>query len=224
MTRSAYATTSPLTVDCPRCHARPGMKCFGRERSHSERVKAADDKRTAEVQGQTKPFFTPPAEPIPPEYYHSVVGSDGIFMTPIEPKNAEAFGQWLRDAENKVTKAVLGTTPDYRVEIDPPPYLPMREPLSPRVPDLNPDEQRDEHHASCDCGFCPIRTQWSAEELAPHDAEKAIDEANWLAQSDAEIAASIVPVDDGPDISFNRPAPAHNLETCRNPACECFPF
>lgn len=69
-----------------------------------------------------------------------------------------------------------------------------------------------------------LDAQWTTDELATHDAEKAIDEAKWLAQSDAEIAAGIVPVDDGKDISFDRPAPTHNPETCRDPACQCFPF
>jgi hypothetical protein len=45
-----------------------------------------------------------------------------------------------------------------RHDPDPPSYLPTREPLPPRIPDLCPDECRDEHHPSCDCGFCPIRT------------------------------------------------------------------
>lgn len=46
------------------------------------------------------------------------------------------------------------------IDSDPPSYLPVREPLPPRIPDLCPDDTYsqpvDRHHASCDCGSCPI--------------------------------------------------------------------
>ncbi len=72
-------------------------------------------------------------------------------------------------------------------------------------------------HGKALLAFVP--TQWTDKELAQHDAEKAIDEANWLAQANASDGE-----DDGKDISFDRPAPNHNPETCRDPACECMPF
>jgi hypothetical protein len=190
---------------------------------HSARRRAADDKRTAEVQGQTKPFFTPSAEPIPPEYYHNVAGRDGIFIIAMKSeaftKGAQAMKDELETLLNTMAPpSNLSLLPD----LDPPSYLPMREPLPPRVPDLNPDE-RDLMRYPSPLHYA-VDTQWSTDELAAHDAEKAIDEANWLAQLDAELAAGIVPVDDGPDISFDRPAPIHNPETCRDPACDCYPF
>lgn len=43
-------------------------------------------------------------------------------------------------------------------DLDPPSYLPTREPLPPRIPDLCPDEAKDEPHnpetctnPTCDC-------------------------------------------------------------------------
>lgn len=57
----------------------------------------------------------------------------------------------------------------------------------------------------CCKGIVP-GTRWTADDLAAHDVEKAIDEANWLAQSDAEIAAGIVPVDDGNELTFAIPS------------------
>ena len=88
MTRSAYATTSSLTVPCPTCEASKGRQCEkavmaeGRrigctllKHCHSARLSAAADKRTAEVhpgltQGGGKTilpdtFEIPPDVPLP---------------------------------------------------------------------------------------------------------------------------------------------------------------
>ena len=79
MTRSAYATTSSLTVPCPACRAAIGRQCEkavmaeGRrigctllKHCHSARVKAAADKRTAEVHPNLiEPFEIPPDVPLP---------------------------------------------------------------------------------------------------------------------------------------------------------------
>jgi len=66
MTRSAYATISPLTVPCTSCFASVGERCIRkvkiarftfrdvpRKTVHPARRKAADDKRTLEVHGIT---------------------------------------------------------------------------------------------------------------------------------------------------------------------------
>lgn len=54
MTRSAYATTSALTVACPLCKEPAGKACHAfngdpRKRCHSARRKAADAARTLET-------------------------------------------------------------------------------------------------------------------------------------------------------------------------------
>jgi hypothetical protein len=59
MTRSAYATTSALSVACPECKQSTGSHCVRydlgsnesvtRYRSHSARRRAADAQRTQEV-------------------------------------------------------------------------------------------------------------------------------------------------------------------------------
>lgn len=149
MTRSAYATTSALVVPCPTCFASVGDRCIRkvkiarftfrdvpRKTVHSARRRAADDKRTAEVQGQAKPFFTPSAEPIPPEYYHNVPGRDGIFVIP--STDAPTYCNGCSRAHGHCICA------------DPPSYLHIREPLPPRIPDLDPDE----HGPRCPCDDC----------------------------------------------------------------------
>ncbi len=91
MTRSAYATTSSLSVECPllafdlvrrqiSCGAAIGEPCrtymntqliAGREikRCHSARAKATADKRTAEVNpGLVDTFEIPPEVPLPPKH------------------------------------------------------------------------------------------------------------------------------------------------------------
>ena len=193
MTRSPFTVLSALAVPCDKatggCGAAIGKRCTAKSglemaHCHTSRRKAADAQRTREVVaaaqkcGQTdRQFFTPSAEPIPPEYYHNVPGRDGIFMIP--STDAPTYCNGCSRASGAG------------------------------------------HDANC---IYYAATQWTTGELAAHDAEKAIDETNWLAQSDAEIAAGIVPVDDGKDIDFDRPASAHNPETCRDPACECWPF
>jgi hypothetical protein len=56
MSRSPYATTSALSVACPRCNAATGEHCQSKyvkgrvlERSHPARREAADAQRTQEV-------------------------------------------------------------------------------------------------------------------------------------------------------------------------------
>ena len=279
MTRSAFTVFSALTVPCDkatggcgaaigkRCTAKPGLEMA---HCHTFRRKAADAQRTREVN---------------PEVMKREVGKD--------------FDSYCTECQAVTCVHVIEALND----LNPPDFLPMREPLPPRIPDLNADDEYLAYHQlaknnatarivpffpegafhAIRCAISrrgmfpdtkPLRvewlaanahvigyirlihegyfddirvealsmfpsgfglelrkdiahgpsTQWATDELAAHDAEKAIDEANWLAQSNAEIAAGVVPVDDGKDISFDRPAPNHNPETCRDPACECWPF
>ena len=127
----------------------------------------------------------------------------------------EAFAQGIRDGiesiANEPTKLLEGgrmydPQAEYSVpfpDLDPPSYLPTREPLpSTDAPTYCNGCSRAHgagHDANC---IYYAGTQWTADELATHDAEKAIDEANWLAQSNAEIATGIVPADDGSDLEF----------------------
>lgn len=122
MTRSPFTVNTSLAVICPKCGAPPGGRCKRHgfvflKRCHSARRKAADDKRTREVQGQAKPLFTRSTEPIQPEYYHNAPGRDGIFVTPYQTEREP----W---------------PPNH----DRPSYLPMREPFPPRAEDPNPDD------------------------------------------------------------------------------------
>lgn len=77
MTRSAYATTSALTVPCPACCATIALPCVSlskntqkrgkpRMKAHPARRSAADAKRTAEVHDFEIPPEIPLREPLPP--------------------------------------------------------------------------------------------------------------------------------------------------------------
>lgn len=105
----------------------------------------------------------------------------------------DALGKQLGRPEGTAHATVTATddTIDVLIEFDPPSYLPMQPHEAPRIPDLCPDET------------------WTDETLAIHDTEKAIDEAKWLAESDAR------------PYRLDEP---HNPETCRDPACDCMPF
>ena len=58
---------------------------------------------------------------------------------------------WLDKASEQAKASGLVPNNDH----DPPSYLPVREPLRPRIPDLCPDE----HGASCGCGDCEERNR-----------------------------------------------------------------
>lgn len=74
MIRSAYAATPALVVPCPECLAAIGHGCTRPDGTvrflvHSARRKAADDKRTAEVNPHiVDTFEIPPEVPLPPTH------------------------------------------------------------------------------------------------------------------------------------------------------------
>jgi hypothetical protein len=110
------------------------LSCYREDCEHAAGVLAEVEKH------QEKPFFTVLSEPIPPEYYHNVVGRDGIF----DPKKliAHEHGCGFPHLDGKCLRDVIKTiaeTPGYRLDLDPPSYLPLREHEAPRIPDLNAD-------------------------------------------------------------------------------------
>jgi hypothetical protein len=154
MTRSAYAVTSARIVACTGCKAAIGKPCVAKNgldmyHCHSARRKAADAKRTREVNPEAiKPFFTPSPEPIPSEYYHNVPGRDGIFTIGMK---SEAFTHGAQAMKEQLEGLFvdLGGNPE---DLDPPSYLPTREPLPPRRHDPSPDERHGITQPCFECG------------------------------------------------------------------------
>jgi hypothetical protein len=156
---------------------------------------------------------------------------------------------WL-DKASEHAKPLLNGGADYQpqcIDFDPPSYLPMREPLPPRIPDLCPDEVRDErpllaeatarfvvasswfpHGVTVmlqkvlnDIGLArrDVRVEWVAEHATVIAYVAGIEPS----QTDTIMSAAIplMPFGIGIDV---RVATPHNPETCRDPACHCFPF
>ncbi len=147
MTRSPFTVFSAITVPCDKaaggCGAVIGKRCTAKSglemaHCHTFRRKAADAQRTREVQDNT-------------ERAQESILYPRLFDNTVPGKPLSSEGLMKLKAALEFSKKI-GTTPGYHLDLNPPGFLPMREPLPPRVPDLNPD---DAHHGpSCDCGDC----------------------------------------------------------------------
>jgi hypothetical protein len=152
----ALSTMHSISVACPECTRPIGERCAqlkgqgDRSKSHSARRKLADEQRTQRVNPKTmKPFFTPSPEPIPPEYYHNVPGRDGIFD--INKLRTHDHGCGFPHLDGKCLRDTIkhiATTPGYHLDLDPPSYLPAREPLPPRACDVCKQPIKD---YGCEC-------------------------------------------------------------------------
>lgn len=136
MTRSAYTVFSALVVVCDKasggCGAAIGKRCTSKSglemaHCHPSRRKAADAQRTREVN--------------PELASHSMTAKEAIRI-------GEAFAQGVRDGIASVIPSSSAPTycrfcfraEGYCICADPPDFLPMREPLPSRAPDLNADD------------------------------------------------------------------------------------
>lgn len=93
------------------------------------------------------------------------------------------------------------------IDIDPPSYLPMREHPAPRIPDLCPDDMMSAFvargNAAMGKRLGPTLEKAEAIITLEHDGNEYVV---------SDVAVVVTPLE------------PHNPETCRDPACECWPF
>ena len=145
MTRSAFTVFSALVVPCDKasggCGAASGKRCTAKSglemaHCHTSRRKAADAPRTREVQGNAARARESILYP-------------RLFDNTVPGKPLSSEGLVKLKAALEFSKKI-GTTPGYHLDLNPPDFLPMREPLPPRIPDLDPNE----HGPQCPCDDC----------------------------------------------------------------------
>ena len=124
-----------------------------------------------------------------------------------------AMKPWATEVEKE---AFIRLAANASVDLDPPSYLPMREPLPPRIPDLNPDDEF--------AAYIEIR---KGVRVPPEDAAAmAFDEIMLGAAFAKKQADGTYKRVDPTTVRVSLPfeSEPHNPETCRDPACECMPF
>lgn len=93
-------------------------------------------------------------------------------------------------------------------DLDPPSYLPMREQPPPRIPDLCPDDSRDEPQIFNAKPIEPPPGYWSTKDPTVFHETTLREIGIDLRGTEFRVA----------------PTEPHNPETCRDPACDCYPF
>mgnify|MGYP003499807013 CR=1 FL=1 len=149
MTRSAFTVLSALTVPCDKaaggCGATIGKRCTSKRglemaHCHPSRRKAADAQRTREVNLEA----SAPSWNLDEETMKREANKRPYMMNSMDPRPTPL--PWPPGVKSLFDPTRKLECNAELFDPDPPAYLPMREPLPPRVPDLNPD---DEYRAAC---------------------------------------------------------------------------